>query len=77
MYTHFFFLFSIPDGLNNGDKITDIEGKNLGKFRNFEGTFGLALLRVSQALKANESGMNLNDYKLKTQIPEWWPKHEI
>lgn len=68
---------SIPEGLNSGEIITDTEGKNLGKFRNYKGIYGLALLRVGQALKANKTGMNIRDYKLKTQIPEWWPRHEI
>lgn len=73
----FFFFSSIPEGLNSGEIITDTEGKNLGKFRNYKGIYGLALLRVGQALKANKTGMNIRDYKLKTQIPEWWPRHEI
>lgn len=68
---------SIPEGLISGDKITDINGKNVGKFRSSEDIYGLALLRVGQALKANESGMHVKDYNVKTQIPMWWAKQEI
>ncbi|XP_013782799.1 putative transferase CAF17 homolog, mitochondrial [Limulus polyphemus] len=50
------------------------QGKNVGKFRNSEERYGLALLRVEESLNSKELRVRGSDIKLSVNKPYWWPQ---
>ncbi|XP_076334453.1 iron-sulfur cluster assembly factor IBA57, mitochondrial [Tachypleus tridentatus] len=50
------------------------QGKNVGKFRNNEERYGLALLRVEESLKSKELRVKGTDIKFIANKPYWWPQ---
>ena len=60
-----------------GDKVENQAGKSCGKFRNFEGQHGLALLRIGDVIGKGPLSVKNPDNEpvasLQTTIPPWWP----
>ena len=54
--------------------INSSDGKNIGKFRSNNGKYGLALLRVSDALKCDKMILEESNYEVETWRPNWWPR---
>lgn len=57
---------------NYDDNLVDETGKIVGKFRGLEGSFGLGLVRISEALAAQT--INIFDSRVFVSKPRWWPK---
>ncbi|CAG2119391.1 unnamed protein product [Medioppia subpectinata] len=58
--------------------ITTNESKNVGKFRNNSGVYGLALLRFEDCLKTDKLSLSESGLTIRCSKPFWWPKeHRI
>jgi folate-binding protein YgfZ len=58
--------------LKYDDKIINEDGKVVGKIRGQEGTVGLGLMRISEALASKT--LFVRDCSLKIVRPQWWPQ---
>jgi hypothetical protein len=66
----------IPEGVTiEGDlntlQIISDKDRPVGKVRGLKGSFGIALVRVEDALSASK--LTLNDHTVKIVKPVWWP----
>lgn len=54
------------------EKILNESGNVVGKFRGHSGKYGLGLMRINEAVSANQ--LNVSDIKIKVVKPAWWPQ---
>nr|XP_012139204.1 PREDICTED: putative transferase CAF17 homolog, mitochondrial [Megachile rotundata] len=54
------------------EKIINESGNVVGKFRGIEKEYGLGLMRITEALKAQS--LTISDIKVKVLKPVWWPQ---
>lgn len=54
------------------EKIINESGNVVGKFRGIENEYGLGLIRITEALKAQS--LTISDIELKVSKPVWWPQ---
>ena len=73
LISHFF--YSDPGETEAGENIKNEQGKNVGRFRNRQGIYGLGLLRlpeISGTLKMTIKSSQL--VSLNAEVPNWWPR---
>lgn len=65
---------SDPNEIEPGENIKNEQGKNVGKFRNRAGLYGLGLLRIGQVTGTlnvtNKAGQVVS---VCAHVPSWWP----
>ncbi|XP_012216692.1 putative transferase CAF17 homolog, mitochondrial [Linepithema humile] len=54
------------------EKILNESGNVIGKFRGYSGKYGLGLMRINEALSANQ--LNVSGINIKVVKPAWWPQ---
>ena len=65
---------SCPGDIEAGETIRNEQGKNVGKFRNRQGIYGLGLLRTGEVagpLQVTTTSGQL--VTVNTSVPSWWP----
>ena len=73
LISHFF--YSDPGETEAGENIKNEQGKNVGRFQNRQGIYGLGLLRlaeISGTLKMTTKSSQL--VSLNAEVPNWWPR---
>lgn len=73
LFIVFILYFSEPGEIMTDKPIVDSTGKRVGKFRGKIGIHGLALLQLKPALQIQDGYFDLDNHKVKTKIPDWWP----
>lgn len=53
-------------------QLTGGTSKSLGKIRGISGGFGIGLIRIEQALVAQQ--LKIGEVVVKVDKPSWWPK---
>ncbi|GAB1602503.1 putative transferase CAF17 homolog, mitochondrial [Argonauta hians] len=66
-----------PGEIAKDQPIIDSNGKRVGKFRGNIGKHGLALLQLKPVLQIQNGFFDLDNHKVKPQIPVWWPNLSI
>ncbi len=65
---------TIPPFQDDGELVvTTKDGKSIGKLRGMCGKYGVALLRITDALQ-NHSDLMIGDVSVTTYKPFWWPE---
>ena len=65
---------SCPGDIEAGETIRNEQGKNVGKFRNQQGIYGLGLLRIGEvagSLQVTTTSGQL--VTVNASVPSWWP----